>query len=71
MDALHFHEANSHSYLNSKRGLIHSVSAAFNSQPIIVSKAGILIPFLLGKSEEHSTQEAMAYSLHNTGTSGW
>lgn len=71
MDALHFHEANSHSYLNSKRSLIHSVSAAFNGQPIIVPKAGILISVLLDKSEEHSTQEAMAYSLHNTGTSGW
>lgn len=53
MDALHFYEANSHSYLNSKRSLIHPVSAAFNGEPIIVSKAGILIPVLLGKSEEH------------------
>lgn len=42
--------------------------AAFNGKPIIEPKAGILIPVLLGESEEHSTQKAMAYSLHNTGT---
>ena len=63
MDSLHLHEVNFHSYLNSKRSLNHLMSATFNGKSFIMPNAGILIPVLLGKSEDHSTQGAMTCIL--------